>query len=80
MLRGQDKIWMHYVKDIIAADIYSAIFLASYLRYTRVSKSYTDSLEVVDLQKYKVLKQPQKVRQCIRERANVPFVFIIGKN
>lgn len=80
MLRGHDKVWMHYVKDIIASDVYSAVFLASYMRYARTSKSYADGMEVVDLQKYKVVKQPNKVRQAIRERANVPFVFVIGKN
>ncbi len=80
MLQGQDKVWMHYVKDIIASDIYSAVFLASYAKYIKTSKSFADAMEVVDLQKYKVLKQPLKVRQAIRERSDVPFVFVIGKN
>lgn len=71
---------MHYIKDIIASDVYSAVFLASYMRQATLNRSYTDSLEVVDLQKYKVLKQPQKVRQAIRERVNIPFVFVVGKN
>jgi hypothetical protein len=80
MLQGQNKVWMHYVKDIIASDVYSAVLLASYMRYVKQSKTYTDSLEVIDLQKYKVLKQPVKVRQAIRERSDIPFVFVIGKN
>ena len=80
MLRGHKKIWMHYVKDIIACDVYSAVFLASYMRHAIINRTYSDSLEIVDLQKYKVLKQPAKVRQSIRERANIPFVFVVGKN
>jgi hypothetical protein len=80
MLRGHNKTWMHYVKDIIASDVYSAVFLASYIRVAHTSKSYADAMEVVDLQKYKILKQPLKVRQAILERKDVPFVFVIGKN
>jgi hypothetical protein len=80
MLRGRNKTWMHYINDIIASDVYSAVFLASYMRHATLNRTYADSLEVVDLQKYKVLKQAAKVRQAIRERTDIPFVFIVGKN
>lgn len=80
MWSGQDKVWLHYVKDIIAADVYSAVFLASYLRYMSLNKSYVSYLEVIDLQKYKVIKQKQKVRAAIKERVNVPFVFVVCRN
>lgn len=71
---------MHYVKDIIAADVYSAVFLASYLRQVAITKSYVPALEVIDLQKYKVIKETKKVSQALRERMSVPFVFVVGKN
>ena len=75
-----NNVWLHYVKNIIAADVSSAVFLASYLRYTGINKDYASSLEVVDLQKYKVIKKTAKVRQALRDRVNVPFVFVVGKN
>ena len=80
MWKGQDKTWLHYVKDIIAADVYSAVFLASYLRQTAIRKSYLSALEVIDLQKYKVVTEARKVNATLKERLNIPFVFVVGKN
>jgi hypothetical protein len=79
MERG-NKAWLHYVKNIIAADVASAVFLASYLRYSAMSMDYTSYLEVIDLQKYKVISQKNKVRVAMRERSKIPFVFVVGKN
>jgi hypothetical protein len=79
MWRG-NHVWLHYVKNIIAADIHSAIFLASYLRYTGLTYDYASSLEIIDLQKYKIIKKTKKVRIALQERINLPFVFVIGKN
>ena len=76
----ENNTWLHYVKNIIAADVSSAIFLASYLRYSNTNKNYASSLEIIDLQKYKVIKQHTKVLIALRERVNIPFVFIVGKN
>ncbi len=81
-MKGERKkhAWLHYVKNIIAADVPSAVFLASYLRYSDLNKDYAHAIEIIDLQKYKVIKQRQKVCLALRDRANVPFVFVIGKN
>jgi len=81
MWSGHNKVWLHYVKNIIAADVYSAVFLASYIRYTDISHNYLSSIEIIDLQKYKVIKQQSKVRLALEERCDdVPFVFAVGKN
>jgi hypothetical protein len=80
MWQGQDKTWLHYVKDIIAADVYSAVFLASYLRQGALRKSYVPALEIIDLQKYKVVTDVKKVARALRERVHIPFVFVVGKN
>jgi hypothetical protein len=37
-------------------------------------------MEVIDLQKYKVIKQKAKVRKSLKERRDVPFVFAFNKN
>ncbi len=75
-----NKVWLHYVKNIIAADVPSAVFLASYLRYSGVTQDYASYLEVIDLQEYKVIKKPVRVAKALRERMNLPFVFVVGKN
>jgi hypothetical protein len=77
---GENNLWLYYVKNIIAADVTSAVFLASYLRHSRLNKDYVSSLEIIDLQKYKVIRQENKVRIALRERSNIPFVFVICKN
>lgn len=79
MWRG-NNVWLHYVKNIIAADIPSAVFLASYLRHSGLTKDYASCLEVIDLQKYKIIKKPAKVQAALRERLRIPFVFVVGKN
>lgn len=80
MWNGQDKVWSHYRKDIIAADAHAAALLSSYLRNMAIHKTYVQQLEVADLQKYKIIKQPGKVKTALRERTSIPFVFVIGKN
>ena len=77
---NRNQVWLHYVKNIIAADVSSAVFLASYLRYANLSKSYASSLEIIDLQKYKIIKETPKIRVALRNRMSVPFVFAVGKN
>lgn len=82
MLSGQDqnKLWMHYLNGIVAADLYSAVFLSSWLRHAVMTRHYTNFLEVVDLQKYKLINKNPDVLIAIRNRASIPFVFVVGKN
>lgn len=80
MWHGDNKVWLHYLKNIIAADIYSAVFLASYLRHIGIHKKYIPSLEIIDLQKYKVIKKEGLVRAALKDRIHIPFVFVVCKN
>jgi len=79
MWQGENT-WLHYVKNIIAADVSSAVFLATFLRHNNYNKRYASALEVIDLQKYKVIKKANKVRSILSNRAPEPFVFVVGKN
>ena len=76
----KNKTWLHYIKNIIAADMSSALFLASYMHKCNITKNYASSLEIIDLQKYKVIKKDAKVRIALRERVGIPFIFVVGKN
>jgi len=71
---------MHYLNDIIASDVYSAVFLSSWLRQKVMTRQYTNFLEVVDLQRYKLIRRNPAVRISIRNRGDMPFVFVVGKN
>ena len=76
----EENIWLHYVKNIIAADVPSAVFLSKYLGRININKSYCTALEVVDLQKYRVIKKKDKVRAVLSNIKRPPFIFIVGKN
>lgn len=80
MYTGKDKTWMHYVNDIIAADVASAVLLSSHLRRTVRSLAHAGALEVIDLQRYKVLRNAKKVKVAMNSRLHIPFVFLVGKN
>ncbi len=76
----EENIWHNYVKNIIAADRKSAFFLATYLQLNNMNKNHVASLEVIDLQRYKVIKKKNKVRAALNDAVNTPFVFFVGKN
>lgn len=80
MWSSNNKVWLHYQKDIIASDVYAAVFLSAYLRHATIQKLYSWQMEIIDLQHYKLIKHPKKVASAIRERSNESFVFIVGKN
>ncbi len=72
--------WSQYVKNIIATDFLSAAFLATWLRNLAINKDHAVYLEVIDLQQYKVIRQPSKIKAAIPDRSKIPFVFVVGKN
>ncbi len=80
MWRGQQKTWIHYRNDIVASDVNTAIFLSAYLRQVSIHRLYTNTMEIADLQRYKLIKQSRKVGIAVRERLGIPFVFAINKN
>lgn len=77
---GRNKVWLYFQKDIIAADNYEAAFITSYIRYAALERMYSWQMEVFDLQQYKLITNPKKVYQTIREKAGESFIFIVGKN
>ncbi len=77
---NRDRVWMHYVKNIVAADMSSAVFLASYLRRIGITRDYAATLEVYDLQRYRVIRNTLKVKVALKEKRNKPFIFVAGKN
>ena len=76
----RNHAWISYSQSIVAANAPSAVFLASFLNFMGTSKNYASALEIIDLQKYKVIRKQQKVRIALCERLNIPFVFVVGKN
>lgn len=76
----ENKTWGHYRDDILAVDVDAARFIADYIRYAFVNNSHLSSLTVIDLQRYKIISHPRKLKSALRERTSVPFVFIACNN
>ncbi len=69
-----------YVKNILATDVTSALFLDAFMKKNLLSKKYLENLEVADLNSYKLITKWQKVRKSLQVDGRTPFVFFIGKN
>ena len=76
----KDKVWMHYLNDIISADVSTAVFLSSFMRHLARTGQHAQALEVMDVQRYRVVRKTAKVRSTLHSRLHVPFVFVVGKN
>ena len=80
MWQGQNKVWLQYRNDILTTDIRSGIFLTDYLRHVSIHSLNANCLEIADLQRYRLIKNPLKVKIALRNRTYTPFVFVFGKN
>ncbi len=80
MWSGEDKVWTRFRPDVTAADRAAASLLISYLRWAADKRIHPRHLEVYDLQRYKVIRRPRKVRAALDRRLHLPFVFVAGKN
>lgn len=76
----RNRVWLRYIKNILAADKPSAEFLADYIRRLRNSKETVASIEIYDLQRYRVIRNAAKLNGSLREKVNKPFVFVSSKN
>lgn len=80
MWYGNNKTWTQFISGISASDEATAHFLWRYTRYLIVNRAQLAAMEVIDLQKYKIIKHPRKVRQAFNDRLHIPFVFLSCKN
>lgn len=80
MWSGKNRVWMHYLNDIIAADVSSAVFLSSVMKGLVRNSESARYMEIIDLQQYRVIRKFQKVKAAISTKRGIPFVFVIGKN
>ncbi len=76
----RNRVWKKYLDNVMAVDRSSAQLLATYSRRMSISKDYAAYLEVYDLQRYKVIKEAGKIKNSLREKRNMPFIFVACKN
>lgn len=65
MNRHQEQIWYQFEQDILAVNESSALTLLAFLRKMEGDNGCYQSMEVYDLQRYKVIKKPKQVRNML---------------
>lgn len=78
--RKKDRVWIQYLKNIMATDSSSAQFLERYTKRMSMTKEHVGALEIFDLQQYRVVRAATKVKDALREKGRKPFIFVACKN
>ncbi len=80
MWGNNNKVWMRYT-GVLACDDCSALFLSRYIRFITMNRYYLDTVEVIDLQRYRIIKPTsRKLKQYVNEKLNSPFIFLNCNN
>ncbi len=80
MWGNNNKVWMRYT-GILACDECSALFLSRYIRFIIINRSYLAVAEVIDLQRYKIIKpSSRKLKQYVNEKLDSSFIFLNCNN
>lgn len=78
---SRDLLFVSKFADMSNLEIEKELFLLNKMLYGIESMStYALVNEVIDLNKYRVIKKPHQVAQAIREKRNKPFIFLYNKN
>ena len=80
MWQDSNHIWFHYSTGILASDDVSAMFLQRYMQFLTINRAHFSVMEVMDLQKYRLIKDIRKVKKAVNERLSIPFVFLACRN
>jgi len=80
MWEESSKEWTRFRADVLAAAHPEARFLIGYLRTASRTAAHHRVLEVIDLQRYRVISRPAKLRAALRDRLHLPFVFAVARN
>lgn len=80
MWQDNNHIWFHYSPGILASDDMSARFIQRYMKFLIINRAHFSVMEVMDLQKYRVIKDIRKVKKAVNKRLTIPFVFLSCRN
>ena len=80
MWSRQNKVWVQYTNNVMAADAIDASFLIKYLHQVALQRSFLSAMEVIDLQRYKIIKRPALIHNALQDRMHLPFIFIVSGN
>ena len=81
MLPRSTRTWKQYPQNITAINNREALYLLHFLTYVHITRSYLDLTEVVDLQRYRIVRKKSTVSKILaRPQTRDCFVFPVNKN
>jgi hypothetical protein len=75
------KYWRYFDKDILSETRGNAIQLEAFLKWVGINRAHLGSMEIIDLQKYRLVKQNNKIAALLRlAPAEQMFLFPVHLN
>jgi len=81
MFRRGERLWKKYPQDITAASNEEALYLLHYLSYVRNSRCYLQLMEIIDLHRYRIIRNRNKIGRILSaQERKQHFLFPVVKN
>ncbi len=82
MFQRSKRIWKQYTQNISAVNHQEALYLLHYLTFMQITRNYLNFIEIIDLQRYRIVKDKKKVHKFLsRSAKDAPhFLFPVNMN
>jgi hypothetical protein len=77
---NKERVWKRFAGNAVATDEAEAVFLAGFVKDVEIKRIFLRTIEVADLQHYRLLKAGRKVDKVLSVKKRDPFVFVLHKN
>ena len=78
MFGRSEKIWKRYPQHITAVNNKEAMYLLHYLSYVRITRCYLSLTEIIDLQRYRIIRKKHLISSLLSAPAKEQL-FQIGR-
>jgi hypothetical protein len=81
MFPRREKIWKYFPLNVLATDHREALYLNHFLMHVRHTKKYLAAMEILDFQRYRIIKKENLVNRFLSLSADqCDFIFPFVKN
>lgn len=82
MYPRSERIWKQYTQNISAISHQEALYLLHYLTFVHITRNYLHLTEIIDLQRYRIIKDKKKVYKLLSRplQDSESFLFPVNKN
>ncbi len=72
--------WYSYPPDILVTSDEEGRFLTRFLKECLLKRNHLVTMEIVDLQSYRLIRNPGKIQSFLMEKNKDPFQFLCNLN